>query len=284
MQTINSINEINLLKSAGQVTGLYKMDRKIYDQIDAINYSKLKNLHPDASPADYLFARENPEEAGEEAIFGLMTHCAMFEPERFEERYPISKEARLNWSTTPGKVQQAWYKEECAKGKIPVFANQFEVIQQSVQRFSREPKARKILESPFLEVVALWIDEDTGLFCKAGIDAIVEGGMVVDLKTSKNPTNRHKFLKTQVYPFQYDWQAAMYLDAATAATGIPHDQFMWATLQTAEPFSMNLFTAHASVIQKGRREYKHALCRLKECLERDEWPDHVEVVEIGGGY
>ena len=115
--------------------------------------------------------------------------------------------------------------------------------------------ARKVLGKGEVEQVQVWVDEQTGLPCKALRDiTVADEELIVDLKTT-SATTYGEFLKScELYA--YDRQAAFYLDGHPFAK-----RFVILGVQKQAPFDIFHFEATAcrGCIEGGRKKYQGLL-------------------------
>lgn len=115
--------------------------------------------------------------------------------------------------------------------------------------------ARHVLGMGEVEQVQIWVDDQTGLPCKALKDIwVAEEELIVDLKTTSARTYG-EFLKT-CEQYTYDRQAAFYLDGNPFAK-----RFVILGVQKRAPFEIFYFEATAcrGCIEGGRKKYQGLL-------------------------
>lgn len=279
MKEIQTIEEAIKLQEAGSLVGVFRMPEEVYRLVDAVNYSSLKELSDDSTPAHYRWAIANPRPPSAAMEKGTLWHTALLEPDKLKDRYHFWKEAKLNGATKEGKAQKA-AADLAAGGKVQVYHEDAQELQEIYRLFKAHPTAPGILSSRLIEGTAFWIDEDTGLLCKCRPDAVLDVGAVFDIKTFCDRVSDRAFAR-EIALRLYHWQAAFYLDGLTKATGKAHNQFVWLAIEKSAPYGMRLLKAKSTVIEKGREGYKKALMRLKECRESGSWPGYPpEVTDI----
>ena len=94
----------------------------------------------------------------------------------------------------------------------------------------------RLLTGGVSQVVAIWIDEKTGLKCKSRMDYLNESiPMITDLKTTKS-ANPELFAK-DIFKYKYYQQAGFYVDGYIAATQCKYDCcFAFFAVEKTEPF------------------------------------------------
>lgn len=123
----------------------------------------------------------------------------------------------------------------------------------------------KVLENHFCkwlrkfskkENVCLFNDPINDLPCKAKLDLVWKNKLVVDLKTTSQRTYE-KFVES-CYTYDYDRQAAFYLDA------IGGKRFIFVGIQKIKPFDIFIFEPEKLFIEAGREKYQRLLEVMKE--------------------
>lgn len=147
------------------------------------------------------------------------------------------------------------------------------LIRQLVHNARSHAFCRWALQFSRKEQVYLWREPENGQPCKARIDCIWQGRTIVDFKTTSAP-NYSAFLKAATR-YQYDRQAAFYLDATCAK------RFVFVGIQKVAPFGVFIFDASDApdFIETGRRKYQALLRQLhKTGYVPSSWaiPEHLQ--------
>ena len=231
-----------------------------YEKIDAINWSRLKAMR--ISPLQYWFETHNPRE--DEPAFlriGSAVHAHILEPDLFTSRF-----ARFTGKARRGK-EWAAFKEEHA-GKTILNAEEWDAAFGAAAAVLANRHAAKYLMAGLKEATFTWTDEDTGLKCKGRIDHA--GTYLVDLKTAARMNQR--IFASAAARLGYHSQLAFYSDGL-AANDLPlkSDPIMIA-VQSEMPHDVIVYRMPPHVIEAGRSEYRRLLAKLRECLDKNEWP------------
>ncbi|MBC7892036.1 MAG: PD-(D/E)XK nuclease-like domain-containing protein [Sphingobacteriaceae bacterium] len=114
------------------------------------------------------------------------------------------------------------------------------------------------------ETIRLFTDPDTGLACKAKLDLVYKNATVLDLKTTMARSQRDFVVRCREY--DYDRQAAFYLDSLCRKPGCTPPKFLFVGIQKVEPYGLYLFdaTAEPGFVEFGRKKYKTLLKKWKE--------------------
>lgn len=154
--------------------------------------------------------------------------------------------------------RQLLFEQELPPDLTPARIKQAGRMREALQK---DDFANLVLQEARKEVVQLWIDEQTGLPCKARLDLWLPlEGLIVDVKTTSTRSYR-EFLQS-CSEYDYDRQAAYYLDSQPRA-----HRYILLGVQKQEPFSVFYFEATAlkGCIETGRKKYQALLREIRQC-------------------
>jgi hypothetical protein len=250
--------------------GFHPRGSVVYDEIDAVNFSTLKELA--VSPKRYRYRLDNPKPQTKPMAFGVAIHTAVLEPERFGDEYVMftGKQKR-------GKKWDA-FKAENAGKKILTRAEYVEAarVRDAVRA---DPVAMQYLERGEPEVAMVWEDEETGTLCKGRMDwrCADPDHVLVDLKSARS---------IEAFMFGrsggrllYHMQTSFYADGFKALTGTD-PTFKVVSVEQEPPHDVAVYNMPAEVSDLGRDEYRSLLVKLKFHRERDEWPGYANGCEL----
>ncbi|WP_103021487.1 PD-(D/E)XK nuclease-like domain-containing protein [Salinibacter altiplanensis] len=132
------------------------------------------------------------------------------------------------------------------------------------------------------EVTALWQDEATGLMCKARPDRIIglpDGVAIVDVKTTRSahPEDfRRKMAKYGYWlqpPF-YTLGIRQASEQSGNAEGVPVKDFVFACVESSEPYATQCFRPHPREQQAKRTRMAELIDRVAECEQQAHWPSY----------
>lgn len=217
--------------------GLYKMPFSEYQQIQAVNCSRLTAYAQ--TPAHALI--QKPETSA--MRLGRAIHCAVLEPKLYETR----------WATMPdgmirrGKKWEEW-QEEHKEAEI-LSAEEEATIRGIVQSLGSGyyETARKLIElcGNDTEMVLVWKHRKFDCWCKARLDGFTPSnlGIIVDLKSTGNADPK-QWIRTAInYSGHPHWQPSWYLKGAQAILGPEYETFLWILVETKEPFGISVVQA-----------------------------------------
>jgi exodeoxyribonuclease VIII len=257
------------------------LDMSFADYLDlpGVSQSSLKPM-VDLSPAHYRHARDNPRPSTPSQSTGTFTHSLTLEPEALLEHYAVepTEAFKRDARTAEGKVSKMPASTEAFKkmredfrlaneGKQIVDQATYETVRDmSHAVWGHDGAAVHLQKASLRERVIHWKDTDTGLGCKGRCDAInTLDHVIVDLKTT---ADIHKF---NLYKWHYDLQAAFYCDGYKAMTG-QMPLFYMIVVEASPPYCVQAAVVGRVATIVGRKKYKAAMKRLRQCQEAGEWP------------
>lgn len=243
------------------------MTREQYDAlVERENWSRLKNLG--RSPSHYRHALLEPREDTSALKNGRANHIAVFEPEKFANQVAVWDGGRR-----AGKVWDAFC-DSCGDKDILTEPEYEQLI--GMQRAVRQhPVASRYLRCGQAEVSVLWthvVEELGGLPgysipCKSRLDYVAPEWLL-DLKTCRDASPMA--FGRAAFNFEYHAQAAYYVDAIAAATGMRLPYFIVAA-ELAPPCVVQVYRIPEHVLAAGRDRYRSLLYQLNECRREDRW-------------
>lgn len=275
--------------------GLYPgVSEADYAAWDARRSSVLKEAR--TSARHMREAAMNVEHSGTRATdLGVGVHCAILDPHRFEREYVCA--LNRGRKTPADRAAHAEFAIEHA-GKQVLHWSDFESAMRIRDAVWRKSWAEGLLGGAGVnELAALWVDEETGLRCKARMDRVVsawrapgwdaDASVVVELKTARDVTPDG--WQRAIPRFGYELQAAMqltglgvfdpsWIDAGTLEP-IP-SQFVWIVFEKSPPFEIALRTPSDDLLREGIRRMRHALIVWAEGERSGRWPGYPEAPEI----
>lgn len=214
-------------------------------------------------------------------IDGLVLDGAKF-GERFAvtpETYPDAKTGEQKPWTFQANYCKTWKKEH--EGMTVVKYAEMQTANEAVKVLKSNPVIVSLLEQSAHQVmvVAEYHDKATGLVVpiKRLIDIVPNKDSAFpkslwDLKTAASAAT-HPW-KRSVFDHSYHVQAAMDLDAYTAATGEDRVDYRHIVQENYEPWETDMCLLSAEFVELGRLQYQVALMNYSKCLSTNEWPGY----------
>lgn len=276
MPIINYLNRPDPWKQ-----GIY--DLKTYDdyaRIPALRSSDLKKL--DKSPLHFKSAmlHKAPISALLQRSFDkgsafdtLMLHGLT----AFENRISIEPK----WDKRTDKYQR-WKKSN--QHLLILSQTEKEDILQMQHCAMAKKQFANIFHSPgHAHKTIIWQDSSTGIWCKAEIDWICSDGTVVDLKTAADAS--FWFFQRQASRLGYANQGAFYLEGLRHVTGIEHDRFFLAVVETSRPFESHVFRVGSDQLINAHTENQTRMEVLRRCLHTGQWPGYQDrIIDLESGH
>lgn len=240
-----------------------------YTAWDAINASSLKPFAVSAKKARHEMTHGSDET--DDTLIGHASHAAILQPDVFAAEYVVGPQ--VDKRTTAGKAKWGAFELANADKCIlkPAEHDEALAIRDMVQA---DPHARELLGGKGLrEASIVWIDDETGLTCKARLDLIstYQGEPAIcDFKTTLvEPTNH--LLASEASKWDWHVQAAYYIDGANVIAPLQR-RFYWLIASKADPMDVVIRECDEQTLVQGRREYRDYLRQYARCRETNHWP------------
>lgn len=229
-----------------------------------LSSSKLKTLLE--SPAKFYKELTEPPEpmTGAHLDLGTYVHALLLEPDLVAEEY----------RTFPG-FRRAGKDYELFKAQWPDKQIISASMENNGQRLAASakacPPALELLKNGLAELSIAAVLDDVQV--KARFDYIrPTEGMIIDLKTSRDPAGKQYF-KDTIAQYQYDLSAALYMQIAEQFYGRPFD-FYWIVISKTDVPECRVYKASAKTMQAGRHKVSQALEVYKQCKKTGLWLDN----------
>lgn len=221
-----------------------------------MNWSSLKEMA--VSPKRYKWRTEHPPPDKPDFKLGRAIHCAWLEPGRFETGYVVKPEG-LKLGTHEGKD---W---KILAGDREVTTA---VVPQCVLSLKEHTEAAKLLKGCRTEETIQWVDQRTGVACKARHD-IIGVDYFADLKKCRDLA----WFEKDAAKFLYHGQIAWYLDGAVAAGALPYDAKAFIiAVEDHDECDVIVYPVGEENLNKGRALYRRLLDLWVQCTETGLWP------------
>lgn len=237
-----------------------------YHALDAVSKSGLDLIRK--APALYKWRREHKTPPTPAMRLGTLTHTAVLEPHRLAG--DIMTTPKIDRRSSAGKA--AWESFLIAsEGKELVEPEELEKLYAIRDAVRAHPAAAKALAgSPVIEQSIFW--HHAGVDCRCRPDAVTAGGVIVDLKTTKD-ASPDGFARS-IAGYRYHVQAAFYSDGYRAAFGAAPRGFVFIAVETEPPYLVGVYVASETMVLRGRADYEADLARFRECRDADTWPGY----------
>lgn len=260
-------NEGSIVKT-GVFTGLSNQDYHA-----GPGYSKTQLDMVAQSPALLPWSKSAPrDESSDAARIGTALHMLLLEPEVFAKSY-IAEPGKFDLRTTAGKAARAEFEAEAA-GRVVLGHDEWEMLQRQRDSVMAHPEARGLIEvAGVAEASAYWVDPDTGLLCRCRPDWWPYQDVMVDIKSTEDPSPR-AFGKS-VHEYRYHVQDAFYMDGASIASGTQVEEFFFLAIGKKRElgrYPVRVYRLRDEDRELGRSLYKSDLSAIRECELQGQWP------------
>lgn len=243
-------------------------------ELGVVSKSALDEMH--RSPLHYRAWVDGIEAEPTAALrFGTALHMALLEPERFARTYIVAPDFGDLRSSKSRERRDAWL--EGNPGVIMLSRDDEAAILGMLEAVMKHPAASRLILDGTPEVTLRWTDEITGLRCKSRADYWVKSRrLAVDLK-STDDASPDGFARS-VTKWRYFVQDALYR-MGFAECGEPIDHFAILAVEKRPPFAVAVYTLDDDAVRKGYEAARRDIERLRECLQRNEWPSYSDGVQ-----
>jgi hypothetical protein len=272
--------------------GLYAgVPEAVYFSLDAWSNSRLKTLEKSPEEAQENTSGSDGTDTQAQSL-GSAAHCALGEPVRFAEEYSIRTRCfgltqQDNRCKHWGKhsVGGKWYcgrhrPEGAADPIVGILPKEMEQIQEWFKLLYECEENTELGSPGHFEVVAIWVDPETGLKCKGRIDFLsLVGGYIKDWKTSREGA-------PWAFPYhmerwRYDRQHAFYMKGMKALA--PHVKaFYFVALGKDGVVSVHTLPDH--VARQATEEVNALLQLAKKYSIAGHWPKEGSPVHTVTGW
>lgn len=242
-----------------------------YHALDRLSASGMKEVL--RSPAHYKAWRATPPKPSAAMEFGTLLHAAVLEPATLESLVAVMPEDAPDRRTKDGR---AWHEAfaKSSEGRIVIDRDARERLTRVAEAVLRHPTASMLVsEATVREGTLLWTEAAADLQevpMKARLDAVPpDFGYILDVKTAADAGPRA--FQRAVANFQYDLQAAVYMNAAQVVKGVRPVEYLWLVVETGAPFGVAIYSAHDSVLRTGHAKALQALETYAGAARRNEW-------------
>ena len=188
-----------------ETTQIQKITDEEYFSVKALSASQIKQFDRGA----YWFWKSSPfnpekeqEKETDALIFGKLCHCLLLEPAHLQNEYAI-----VDFGASRKNKKYEAAKEE-NPGKIVITQDELDRAMKMIAKVKEHKLASTILDGATAEMPFMWTDKETGMPCKAKLDAIKRtknGIVVIDYKTSSDIEGLLNWPQNLQYPLQAEF-------------------------------------------------------------------------------
>jgi hypothetical protein len=265
--------------------GLFReMSFADYLAVEAFSNSDMKHLARSA----WHWRNRVPVKQTRPMLCGSLVHCAQLEPHALEQRYVFVPEdapkrpTEAQWnaakSNESSMAAKAWWADfnERASGREIVNAAEFATTKLQLQAIAACAELSQLLAAGYSEVSIFWVDEETGVYCKARPDHVhpvdARAVKLVDIKSTADESP-HGFGRAAA-AMGYHRQAAHYCAGFAAVTGLKVEDFVFAAVTSAPPVLAVPYVLTDEIAEQARDERRELLELYARCQKEDHWPTY----------
>lgn len=242
-----------------------------YCKLDGRNISLLKLMKV---PLKFKYALDYSRPDTDALKIGRAIHTAILEAHKFNVEFLCLPD--IDRRTTKGREMYAELVSQ-NPNKTILKPDDFNMALDVAISVRSNAHANYLLEGAMTEVTLDWTHEETGVKCKARVDAYnAELGIVIDVKTTQDASPSG--FPRKLFAYGYHLQAAYYLEALRA-NGEDAKHFCFIAVEKDPPYCVSLFRLDDKTIQLSKQENDRLLRLYAECKRTDQWPGYTQGIE-----
>lgn len=208
---------------------------------------------------------------------GRIVHSAILEPDTFDNDYLLMPDFGPMQSPKNRETRDQWLRS-LPPGTSIVKQDEKDLAMAMREAVLRHKTARLIIEGGKPEVTMNWIDDRTGLKCKARADWWNEElGFAMDLKTTADASPGEFGRSVAVYG--YNRQHCMYADGFRIL-GRPIRNYLILAVEKEKPHCVAVYHIDTSAEERGFQLLHRSMDKLARCVETNQWPGYSEDIAI----
>jgi hypothetical protein len=243
----------------------------------------------DQSPAHYRYhVTEGKQKASKVFDFGRAAHAYVLEPQHFADRYAVAPtnaprrpdERSRNAKNPSFKTLDAiafWDDfDQRNAGKLPLSAQDYQKVQDmraaldDVEMVGDLPGL--IISEGQAETSLRWIDEETGLPCRARPDWWLKRlAYFMDYKTCIDASPRG--FANAVTRLLYHMAHCHYADGARVL-GLPINNYLFLCQEKEPPYVAAIYHIDAAAEERGQQLRIKAMSTMASCMKSGRWPGY----------
>lgn len=259
------------------------MDKGLHEDVSftdycswkAINHSRLKLFKQ--SPAHYQYSIDSQKEPTEALILGNAAHCAVLEPDKYNQRYVLGIEG--DGRKTEIKEARAQLEIDAKeRGQMVITREEHETACSIAKAVHSHSKVMSYFDGAKKELSAFAHDKEVNnIATKARMDVYNPRlKALIDLKTSANaaPWN----FARSIFSYHYYTQGAFY-KRILENLGLEVRHFLFVVVEKEPPHGIKIYRLIDEVLDLGNKEVDSLLRLYATCLDRQEYPSYSDDVE-----
>lgn len=207
---------------------------------------------------------------------GTAAHVLFLEPKVWDERCVVI-EAPDYKTKAARELRDAAYDA----GKTPLLSAEAAMLQQMRDALDANPMSRHAVRNVDIERTVVWVDPETGCWCKARPDIWPRSGTyLIDYKSTTSAAPRD--CERAVANYGHHVQAAWYCDAVEAATGVRPRRFAFVFQEKEPPYLVTVGWLTVEALDWGHIVARKARDVYATCLRAGNWPGYADkAIQLG---
>jgi exodeoxyribonuclease VIII len=246
----------------------------LYHASPALSNSGITDLL--RTPLHYYALHMDPDRPEEKEsssqLHGTLAHCAILEPEAFDQRYIVGPS--VNRSTKVWKEFVATH-----PGRTAIQADQRDAAMRQAESVRALAGVGELLGYGAPEVSAFWTDEQTQVYCRCRPDYVFDRGdgvILLDVKTYSDASADD--FERQVARQGYHRQDWWYSNGYALASGRPVLEFIFVAVESEWPYAASAMRLDLQAKERARAECELALAIFSRCTLKQHWPGYPNAI------
>ena len=254
-----------------------EIPREQYDAFPGVRWSMLSHMRK--SPAHYQYALTHQRKDTSALNTGSALHTLVFEPETYAERF-TTYTASKSKGEGARKAWEAFQEEAKTRGLTILDTDEAERAQGCAAAVRDKASAYIAPSKGRAEIPITWTDAETSLLCKARLDWLTIGRLLIDLKSTRSTDERN--FANQAWKLGYFHQQIFYTMGVAAATGCTLEEvpFLFVAVESEPPYDVALFEPCEESRQAAHEDVKRLMTLLAECQRTGRYPGRYEEPRI----
>lgn len=226
----------------------------------------------------------NPKDDTAATAFGTAFHCAVLEPDRFRDTYVIAP--TVDKRTNAGKEEWVLFKASLKPHQEIITESEYLIAEQMINGvYACRDAAVLLSHISHRELCVVWKDDETGLLCKARIDAITQFAgwtFILDLKSARD-ASQHAF-RSHMTTLGYYRSMAWYRHGLNVLSEHARRCVLLACEKVA-PFCAVPYQLTESALEIGMTEMRALLRDYAKAQESGIFPgysDDIVMIDVAG--
>lgn len=200
---------------------------------------------------------------------GTAFHTALLEPERFKSEYMMLRDINDRRKSEYKEAAKVYGNENT------LTASESDSVLTMLHAVMDNPDAMAVLDKEgHAELSGFAQDPETGIWIRARFDWLTTDGHALDVKKTQDA--RERAFQKSIHNYRYYCQDAMYSHVYELITGQPLEKYEFLAIEEQPPCANVVYELDVLAKKYGWDEYRAALLKYAEAVEKDQWPAYQE--------